>query len=439
MSNGMSLGAFLATGERKRTLRSIANSTFRHQTGKTVGGGDTDYTYFSRHILSEAVNGYVYLLYTAFHVNTSAGETTPSTTGGFVTLSGSVEIYDGSGFNNAISPLQFPGGAASFGLAPKGMVWARAFVGLIPAGTGIRVRTRRIATTGMNVATGHISGISGSGFVSGDATANISPTVLTTEAPYAPAAICSLGAGRPPMGVGLIGDSILYGQADTTALGGWAVRRLESEGIGYVQVAKAGEYANDWQGTYSKRVARGRAVGQMPVLICAYGFNDIYAGSRTLAQVKASLLGIWAEMSQGGERKVYQTTITPRTTSTDSWATVANQTIYEEGTSNVTRLALNEWLRAPASAGSGNSAIFDAAGTLEGIVDTAAQVEVNAAGVLTLGGSRWIVNGTADWPTSDGYHPQTAAHGLMSFGITSTHIAYWKAGAGLLGEFLPWD
>lgn len=95
-----------------------------------------------------------------------------------------------------------------------------------------------------------------------------------------------------------------------------------------------------------------------------YGTNDLTAGTMTDSQVLAQLKIMWNQLAglngaAGVPLKISQSTISPVTTSTDVWATVANQTVVP---SNVYRLPLNVELRAMPS-------------PLWAIFDVSAQVE----------------------------------------------------------------
>jgi len=103
-------------------------------------------------------------------------------------------------------------------------------------------------------------------------------------------------------------------------------------------------------------------------------------------------------MHAEGIQFIYQTTLTPRTRSTDGWATEANQTAYD---SNF----------APAGPrDQANILIKAAVGTnfLTNDIDVAAQVQspdnIDA----------WLTNGTAGYCTSDGLHPLGTCHALMA-------------------------
>jgi hypothetical protein len=89
---------------------------------------------------------------------------------------------------------------------------------------------------------------------------------------------------------------------------------------------------------------------------------------------------------------VWLATVAPRTTSTDNWATVANQTPV---TGEAQRVAYNTSLRtSPPS-------------WVAGIFDVAAQVE------SSLNSGAWKATGTAFGYTADGIHETTAGNLLI--------------------------
>ena len=69
-----------------------------------------------------------------------------------------------------------------------------------------------------------------------------------------------------------------------------------------------------------------------------YGINDITAG-RTAATIEGQLTTAYGYFPTW---KVSQSTIPPKTSSSDSWATATNQTV---DSFNGTRTALNDWIR----------------------------------------------------------------------------------------------
>jgi hypothetical protein len=70
-----------------------------------------------------------------------------------------------------------------------------------------------------------------------------------------------------------------------------------------------------------------------------YGINDIYILSAPAGTVETHLTSIYGYFPT---KRVTQSTITPESTSTDSWATVANQTT--KGSDSV-RTTVNTWIR----------------------------------------------------------------------------------------------
>lgn len=113
------------------------------------------------------------------------------------------------------------------------------------------------------------------------------------------------------------------------------------------------------------------------VALVGLGINDFMSGS-TDVQIRASLETLWEELVERGLR-VWQTTITPRSTSTDSWATVENQTALNMPG----RGTLNDYIRTIPS-------------PLTGIVEIADVVE------SARNSGKWKAAYTAD-----GLHPAT--------------------------------
>jgi hypothetical protein len=111
--------------------------------------------------------------------------------------------------------------------------------------------------------------------------------------------------------------------------------------------------------------------------ISEYGINDLTGGAN-LATMKTRYLSWWALLAKRFHG-VYQTTIGPHTSSTDNWRTVSGQGLHSEES---VRQAVNQWLRAPKSAGAGNSALYDAGGNLTAVFDTARYEEANSDGSL---------------------------------------------------------
>jgi lysophospholipase L1-like esterase len=172
-------------------------------------------------------------------------------------------------------------------------------------------------------------------------------TVSSTQlAILAPNAVLATGVRAAVPSVAVIGDSIAMGQGDATILtdGGFIVRALDAAVKPYVRVAKGSELGQNFV-AYSTSRRRRQMLQWATHAIVEYGTNDIFGG-RTLAQTQADLLSIWFTMWRRNAQ-VWQTTISPRTTSTDSWTTTGNQS-KNTAPQDATRVTLNAWIRAGA-------------------------------------------------------------------------------------------
>jgi hypothetical protein len=146
--------------------------------------------------------------------------------------------------------------------------------------------------------------------------------------------------------------------------------------------------------------------------------ND-WAFTVDASALEASRLAIIADLESRGVKAshIFQTTVTPQSGSTDSWATTANQSFGTgKGPAPSERTNFNDWAR-----------------TNPGGVrclDVASAVEVNPAGVLTTDGGYWHTNpggstaSAVTW-TYDGTHPGAAGHTAMSQVLIAAYNAGW--------------
>ncbi|MBJ7519102.1 MAG: hypothetical protein JHC84_05345 [Solirubrobacteraceae bacterium] len=228
-----------------------------------------------------------------------------------------------------------------------------------------------------------------------------------------------LGARRPVYVV--TGDSITAGRDDAFSGGtdttgrrstGWMTRAADGD-FSVINLAMSGGavlYFKQWE--YRKRSSTYLSMATHAVV--AHGVND-FATDPSAANLRASLATLWLELANRG-LQVIACTITPKTTSTDSWATTGNQTKHAN---EATRIAVNDWLR--------DGAALDPA--------TLAPVATGTPGALTIGNDAhpvvalndnadavetarnsgiWKVDGTALWYTTDGTHPAAAGHLAMA-------------------------
>lgn len=300
------------------------------------------------------------------------------------------------------------------------------------------VTTLTSTTFSLNSSTGNGTYTSGGYFIGSDLALNGSANMAGQGGVlvYGPRAIYG-GApyGTTALWAAIFGDSIAAGSGDATQ-GGWVLRGLGSSGT-FFQTAlpvlqcalpgtTASEFAADALDYFNGSIRRRQAGFGAPYAFLQYGTNDIFGSARTLAQLQIDNLAIGQALALRGTR-VLVSTLTPRTTSTDSWATIANQT---QLAAESVRQAYNAWLRGGApvtlSGGLATAVTVGTAGAvLAGmsghpfwkVIDPAAYVEVNASNALTLSGGYWLVNGTANYPTTDGTHPTAAVAALAAAAV----------------------
>lgn len=166
--------------------------------------------------------------------------------------------------------------------------------------------------------------------------------------------------------------------------------------------------------------------------IVEYGTNDLgqpYSGGATpdaatvLANYKSRVVDWWLTLANSGI-KVYQTTLTPGTTSTDGFATTANQTAQAY---NVVRVPANDWFRdgaplaglAPAATGTTDPTAIRAGQPghpLKGVIEVADSVET------ARNSGKWKSPGY----TYDGSHPTALGTTTMADAVSS-----WLTANGL--------
>jgi lysophospholipase L1-like esterase len=217
----------------------------------------------------------------------------------------------------------------------------------------------------------------------------------------------------------IVGDSIAEGlndTADATDAVGSVARSIS--GASYINLSQSGDRLE------LALLSSARRLAVLPFTrnaICAMGVNDI-GSARTLAAIKLDMVARWTEAKAmlSGAQRVFQTTITPSVTSSDSYATTANQTAaanFSTGGAG-TRELLNDWLRdgaplingAPAAIGATTGSIRagNADHPLYQVIEFADVVE------SARNSGKWKVDGTANKWTSDGLHPSPYAYGQIA-------------------------
>lgn len=306
--------------------------------------------------------------------------------GGTLTVKAAIEYPEGT-----YTQVLF-GGSASGSVSDGATIVSDAVVVTIPRGAKFFLRMYAVFANGVlfangsncvDTANGDFSRYAASGLA--DVTmGGTSPSTVDTANTFTAAAVIAM-TRRPS--VYLLGDSLCAGTGDSVS---------DTTGDNGILARSVGPYAayinggcpSD-RGYWAAANFTNRAVlaGYCSHVICELGTNDFYAGSRTSSQVKTSIESLRSLV--GSSKPFFVTSITPRTTSTDSWATTANQTV---ATGNTNRVTYNGLVRAGSIVGA--SGYFEIADVVESARDS----------------GKWAVNGAANWYTADGTHGNNTAY-----------------------------
>jgi lysophospholipase L1-like esterase len=226
------------------------------------------------------------------------------------------------------------------------------------------------------------------------------------------------------------GDSITAGTGDTNASGplGFLARALYAGNVAYLRFGTPSAFVPNLGDTYQAGnpgvtgTLRGqpeRLIAGCNYVIHQFGVNNIdpILASDSLATLQLKQLRSWTWLARRGA-KVYQTTLTPHTTSTDSWATVGNQTVYDS-TEQATRIAFNNWMRAGAPIDPGTLAAV-AVGTSGAILAGAATHPLT--GYFEIADLAESARDSGKWKagyTADGIHPNAIGAAALAAGITT--------------------
>jgi len=180
----------------------------------------------------------------------------------------------------------------------------------------------------------------------------------------------------------LVGDSRVRGSAETQDVAGFVghLERSVGKKCGFINVAMDAERCFHVQTGAANRLSMAQYCSHV---IHGHGINDANAGT-SLANIliyQAAVRALIAAVNPTARQ--YQTTIYANTTSTDSWATSANQTV---AAGNAVRVTLNTSIRTSTAA------------NLMGNIEIADCVETYRDSGL------YFVNGVANYYTSDGLH-----------------------------------
>lgn len=194
---------------------------------------------------------------------------------------------------------------------------------------------------------------------------------------------------------GLIGDSICAGWNDlvfNSSGGRGILGKSLAKFVPNLNFGVFGDQATIYTAHSTLRQALMIAAG-MTSGIVQLGTNDLDAG-RSAVQVAAdrvTIKGFFPNIP------IYDTTVIPHTSSTDSWQTVANQTVSSSSV-NTQRIALNDTLRNTFPS------------TQKGLIDVSAMIEYGTGNEAApqIDGGFWKP-GT----TGDGQHPNWYGHAVF--------------------------
>lgn len=300
------------------------------------------------------------------------------------------------------------------------------FVGVeAAAGTDIWIRTRPTATGGVwplgrliygpNAAGEGWAGKDGADLV--DATGFTGLSSGSSKYAFGPSAVLAFAQYNDAPSVLVIGDSIAAGLLDTADANNFQgyIERALSTTVAWQTLTKAGIGAYAFVVGKHDRAFAHRADACTHVL-CELGINDF--NGLSVSSAKARFISLWNALGLYRGKRVYQTTITPYTTSTDSWATVGNQTVIAG--IETTRTTFNDWVRAGAPISAGVGVAPGTAGAL-----VAGNVGHPLKGYLEVADICESARNSGLWKasyTTDGLHPKTAIHDLMK-----VPVAAWAA------------
>jgi lysophospholipase L1-like esterase len=211
--------------------------------------------------------------------------------------------------------------------------------------------------------------------------------------------------------VGFLGDSIGTGTNDTVQTNGYFgyIERALGNAVSWISNVRSSTKLNDFNTTHHRRMAHFPQL--ITHLICELIRNDIASDGVALSVAQSRSITCWNEFLNRSI-PVWAVTCTPTTTTTDAWATLANQTVTA---SEAVRTAYNDWLRAGAPIVAGVAVAIGTAGALligqtghplAGYFDVADQCE------SARNSGKWRVDlGT---PTTDGVHPNAVVHAQIA-------------------------
>jgi len=379
----------------QRPLRVVANLTRANYAQDTTTAGNEMRQVRAPHYVAQATRE-IWLVYATWWLDLGAGGREVANGNG-VTLGAALE-YNGT---TVVAP-----NASAFAMPDDttflaGPFKASAFgLSAFPAGAAIFSRTVMTVTVGQKIprAGQYLSEAPASRLNSAAGANQLSGTGLLTGQNNQPGPAPIMVIGRtlsPAVSLMEIGDSIGEGQNDSNQFpssnnaggiyqrGAWNANKTAIAQIG----RHGGQLSRLSNGTPAEGSRRRALYKYATHLIFHFGANDLFDPT-TYASWKALLVAEIAIARAAGVKHITVAGISPRTSSTDSWATTANQSPQASWDPTKSATANADL----AARGPGNDAFFDV------------NVDFGDQGAA----AKWVVTGAANFATPEGTHPQTA-------------------------------
>jgi hypothetical protein len=364
-------------------------------------GSDTGANSRCAHVMSPTYSGGDFqIVYGNFSVQ---GTATSPASSGTLTMTASIEYPSGT-----VYPVFFNGQRAAT-IAPGANVCSDNVGITIPAGATFWTRSFVTVTVGQTWPLGFITNNTDTGVTQvgsytkgvsqADGTLGAVPSANFTYA-FSPIAVIGKSISQTRQtSVGLIGDSLVQApNPSSAAISSQYHRSAYTEAlynqVPFIQASMAGSsITNLIDGSTVINPYLLETISKYCThVICNLGVNDYRSGT-SYATMKANLISLWQFFTNRGI-KVWQSTISPYPSSTDSYATTTNQTV---NSNDAARVSLNTYIRTNPSPLSGFIEIAD-------LCESARNSGIWKAAVVT-----------------DGLHP------LWSLSAGATVLTNWQA------------
>lgn len=355
----------------------VANRTHYPFNGFS-SGSNTASNYRSVHYTK--AGGRVSLLKLVFN-NSTIGTTGEAVGNAAFTVKASIE------YNSVTYPVYFGGTTRTKSLALDEQVVSDAVAVSIPANTLFYVRTY-VTVTNLGekwpVAQAAVTAI-GEGFAATtDKTDDYTYTSFSAASIFCPSAILGY-TSTDTANVLIIGSSSGWGQGDTaespTYDFGYISRALRASGHDYIKFTRASTAMSHYlTGAGYLRLLAYLNVVKPTHVIHQLGPNDLTSAA-SFATMQSRINSMVDILGSTGAR-VIQATYTPVTTSTDSWATLVNQTVVS---SNTARIDTNNWIRGGGV--TGITGYIECCGAVESSQDSGKFKVTGVAGAYTADGT----------------------------------------------------